>query len=84
MILANLKQLIRWEILCLKIVDTYKNRIKEIVIKNSVYNNYFNSLIKAKKLEIKNILVNEKNNDLVIYFTRYVHSKLTKVCVNMN
>ena len=41
--------------------------------------NYFGDLIKAKKSEIKNILIDEKNyKDLVIYFTRYVHKKSIK------
>ena len=46
--------------------------IKEINIKNRLYNYYFDYLIKVKKLETKNIFFNEKNyNDLIIYFTRY-------------
>ena len=45
---------------------------KEIDIKNRVDNYYFDYLIKAEKLEIKNILINEKNYwDLIIYFTIY-------------
>ena len=33
-----------------------------------------------KKIETKNILINEKNfKDLIVYFTRYVHSKLIKM-----
>ena len=54
--------------------------IKEISIKNRVYNYYFDNLIKAKKLETKNILIDEKIfKDLVIYFTRYDHSKSVKL-----
>ena len=35
---------------------------------------------KKKKLETKNILIDEKNyKGLVIYFTRYVHSKSIKM-----
>ena len=34
---------------------------KEIDIKNRVDNYYFDYLIKAEKLEIKNILIDEKN-----------------------
>ena len=33
---------------------------KDISIKNRVYNYYFHNLIKAKKLEIKSILIEEK------------------------
>ena len=41
-----------------------------------VYNPYFDNLVGAKKLETKTILIDEKNyKNLVIYFTRYVHSK---------
>ena len=48
--------------------------------KNRVYDYYFGNLIKAKKLETKKILIDEKNlKDLVIYFTRYVHSKSIKM-----
>ena len=48
--------------------------------KNRVYDYYFDNLIKAKKLETKKILIDEKNlKDLVIYFTRYVHSKSIKM-----
>ena len=32
--------------------------IKEIIIKSRVYNYYFDNLIKSKKLETKNILIN--------------------------
>ena len=45
----------------------------------------FDNLIKAKKqknkkIETKNVLISEKNcNDLVIYFTRYVHSMSIKM-----
>ena len=34
--------------------------IKEINVKNRVYNYYYNNLIKTKKLETKNILINEE------------------------
>ena len=54
--------------------------IQEINIKNRVYNYHFDNLVKTKKLETKNILINEKNyKHLTIYFTRYVHSKSIKV-----
>ena len=50
--------------------------IKEINPINRVYNYYFVNLLKAKKLETKNISIDEKNyKDLVIYFTRSVHIK---------
>ena len=45
---------------------------KEINIKNRFYDYYFDYLIKAKKTETKNILIDEKNcKDLFLYFTRY-------------
>ena len=40
----------------------------------------FDNLVKVKKIAIKNVLMDEKNyKDLVIYFTRYVHSKSIKI-----
>ena len=57
-----------------------KIQIKEINIRNRVYNYYLYGLIKAKKLETKNILIDKKNYKyMVIYFTRYVHSKSIKM-----
>ena len=55
--------------------------IKEINIRNlRLYNYYFDKLIKAKKLETKNMLINEKNyKDLVNYFTRNVCRKSIKM-----
>ena len=55
------------------IVNIYKMQFKEINIKNRLYKYYFDYLIKAKKkIETKNILINEKNyKDLIIYSTRY-------------
>ena len=45
----------------------------EINIQNRVYNYYFDNLVTAKKLETKNILIDEKHHkDLVIYVTRYM------------
>ena len=35
--------------------------IKEMNIKNRVYNYHFDNLIKKKKLEAKNILIDEEN-----------------------
>ena len=56
-----------------------KMHVKEINIENRVYSYYFDNLVKIKKLETKNTSVIEKNyKHLVIHFTRYVHSKLTK------
>ena len=53
-----------------------KMHIQEINIKNRVYNYYFDNLVKAKKLETKNILIDTKNfKDLTICFASYVHSK---------
>ena len=47
---------------------------------NRVYNYYFDNLVKTKKLETKNILIDEKNyRHLVIYFTVYFHSKSMKM-----
>ena len=44
--------------------------MQEINIKNQVYNYYFDILLKAKTLETKNILIDQKNyKPLVIYFT---------------
>ena len=54
--------------------------VKEINVKNRVYNYYFHHLVEAKKLETKNILIDEKNyKDLLIYFMRYIHSKSIKI-----
>ena len=47
------------KVLCLKIVGIYKMHIKEINIKNRVFD-YFDNLIKAKKLETKGVLINRK------------------------
>ena len=45
----------------------YKMYIKDISISSRLYNYYFDNLIKAKKLETKNILIDEENcKDLVI------------------
>lgn len=50
---------------------------------NKVYN-YYNNLIKARKLETKNILIDEKNyKDITIYFARYDHKKSTKTLSRM-
>ena len=57
-----------------------KMHFKEINIKNRSYNYYFENLIRAKKLETKHFLINDKNyKDLVIYFTIYVHNKSIKM-----
>ena len=54
--------------------------IQEINNKNRVYNYHFDNLIKAKKLETKNKLIDEKNyKDLTIYFTRYAYRKSIKM-----
>ena len=43
----------------------------KINIKNQVYNCYFDNLVKTKKLETKNILIDQKHyKDLVVYFAR--------------
>ena len=60
-------------------MGTYKSHVEEINVKNKVWNYYCDNLVKEKKLETKNILIDKKNwNDLVIYFTRYVHNKSKK------
>ena len=60
MALANVKQFVCWKIQCLNIVGIYKIHVKEIDIKNPICNYYF---------------IDEENyNDVVIYFTRYVHN----------
>lgn len=48
--------------------------MKEVNIKNRLYNYYIDYLIKVKKLETKNISFNEKKlfNDLVIYFSNMI------------
>ena len=62
------------------IVGIYKKDIKENNIENKVYKYYFNNLIKTKKLETENISIDEKNyKDMVIYFTRYVHTESIKM-----
>ena len=50
-----------------------------ISIKNSVHN-HSNDLIKPEEIEIKNILINQKNfKDLVIHFTGDVNCKSIKM-----
>ena len=59
----------------LMIVGIYKIHIKEINIKNRVFND-FDNLVKPKKLKTKTVLIDKKNyEDLVIYFTRYDDGK---------
>lgn len=41
------------------IADLYKMDFKQINIKNKVYN-YYDNLVKAKQLEIRNIRINEE------------------------
>ena len=56
--------------------------IKEINIKNRVYNCYFDNLIKARKLETKKILNDEENYKvLMMYFTRYVQRMSMKIFI---
>ena len=62
------------------ILGIQKKHIKENNIENRVYKYYFNNLIKTKKLETENISIDEKNyKDMVIYFTRNVHTELIKM-----
>ena len=50
-----------------------------INIKSPIHN-HSDDLIKLGQIEIKNILVHEKNvKDLVIYFARYVNCKSIKM-----
>ena len=52
------------------------------VIINRVHKYYFDKFIKKKELETKNILIDQKNSkDLLIYFTRYIHTKLIKILI---
>ena len=61
------------------IVSIYKIHAKVMNIKNRVYNYYFDNLVKTKKLETKNIIIDEKNyKDLTTYFARYVHKRSIK------
>ena len=54
------------EILCLMIVHIYDMHIKRINLKNRFYNYCFDNLIKGRKLETKNILIDKENyKDLV-------------------
>ena len=47
----------------------YKRYTKEISIKNRVCNYYFDNLVRARKLEITNILIDEKIYKYsIIYF----------------
>ena len=66
--------------LWLTIVRIYKMQIREINNKNRVYNYYFDNLIKVKKLETKNIFIDEINYmNLVIIYTRHVRKKSIKM-----
>ena len=79
-ILADLIQFICWKILSLMIVGVHKMCFKEINIQNRVCNYYFDYLIKEKKLESKNILINEKNSKVLVnHFTRFDCGKSVKV-----
>ena len=54
--------------------------LQKFNIKNRVYNYHFYNLVKAKKVETKNILVDKKNyEDMIIYFIKYFHSKSIKM-----
>ena len=62
------------------IVGMHKMHIREIDLENRVQNYFFDNLMKAKKIETKNISIDEKNyKDLLINFTRYVQSKSIKM-----
>ena len=53
---------------------------KEVDFKNSSLRLLFRQFGQNKKIETKNILIDEKNyQDLVVYFARYVHSKSIKM-----
>ena len=61
------------------IVELYKINFKEINTKiKSTY--YQDNLIKAKRLETKYVLTDEKNyKDFTIYFTKYCYGKSIKM-----
>ena len=71
--------------MCLKIWIYIKCIPKKSILKIisttiKVIYNYQGNLIKAKILETKNILIDEKNfNDLTVCFTRYDYGKLIKM-----
>ena len=55
-------------------------RMQEMNVRYRVYNYHFDNLIKAKILETKKILIDEKKyKDLTTYFTRYVFIKSIKM-----
>ena len=79
---ATLKQFVCKKILFLTMIVgvSKKIHIQDVNIKSRVYNYYFDNLVKVKKLETTNILIDDKNyKDLLIYFSRYVHSKSIKM-----
>ena len=61
----------------------YKIYFKQANFKDKVYN-YYDHLIKVKKLETKNILINKKKSykSLIIYFVRYNHKKSTSMLIS--
>ena len=60
-------------------IHLLENSVLETNTKKRIYNHYFYKLVKAKKLETENILINEISyKDLTIYFTSYVYKKLIK------
>ena len=62
------------------IVDLQKKYFKETNINNKLQNHYFDYLIKAKKIETKNILINAKYYKyLVIYFTTCNRGKSVRI-----
>ena len=81
MTLANLKQFIYLKILRLKIVAVYKKCIpKKSMLKIESTTIILTIQSKQKKLETKNIFINEKNyKQPTINFTRYAHSKSIKI-----
>ena len=79
---ATLKQFVCKKILFLTMIVgvSKKIHIQDVNIKSRVYNYYFDNLVKVKKLETTNILIDDKNyKDLLIYFSRYVYSKSIKM-----
>ena len=55
------------------VIDLYKMHFKEININDIVCNDYFDYLIKAKKIETC------FKENLVIYYTRYDHEKSVRI-----
>lgn len=61
------------------ISDAYQKHLKEINIKNRVYN-YYRNLVKTDDLKTENIMSDEKSHkDLIISFVSYILKKSIKI-----